>query len=156
MHVSIDLDFHKLATVSPSKPNDSSSMVIKIFGLTPFHQTILLKSKPHKGSSTLTGLGRGATAWVFLGLKWTWVMGFSSYFPNSHVSWMCPTVLELLSKSLPREQYQNPWFRVKWRAMVSWLCWSSLEWLKEEDQLPLVRMKRWEVTVPLFIGEKMT
>uniref|UniRef100_A0A2N9G337 Uncharacterized protein n=1 Tax=Fagus sylvatica TaxID=28930 RepID=A0A2N9G337_FAGSY len=54
MHVSIDLNFHKLATVPPSRPNDSSLMVIKILGLTPLHQTTLLKSEPHKGSSTLT------------------------------------------------------------------------------------------------------
>ena len=61
MHVSIDLDFYKLATVFSSRPDDSSSMVAKILGLTPLHQTTLLKSEPHKGSSTLMGLGRGAT-----------------------------------------------------------------------------------------------
>ena len=61
MHVSIDLSFHKLVTVSPSKPGDSSLMVAKILGLTPLHQTTLLKSEPHKESSTLTGLSRRAT-----------------------------------------------------------------------------------------------
>ena len=61
MHVSIDLSFHKLATVSPSRPGDSSLMATKILGLTPLHQTTLLKSEPNKGSSTLTGLGCGAT-----------------------------------------------------------------------------------------------
>jgi hypothetical protein len=61
MHVSIDLSFHKLATMLPSKPSNSSLMVTKILGLTPLQQTTLLKSEPHKGSSTLTGLGRGAT-----------------------------------------------------------------------------------------------
>ncbi len=126
MHVSIDLDFHKLATVPPSRPSDSSLMVIKILGLTPLHQTTLLKFEPHKGSSTLMSLGRGATPWVLLGLKWTWVMGFSSYFPNSHVSWMCPTVLELLSKGLPRQQYQNPWFPVKWRP--TWAGCAGAAW----------------------------
>ena len=61
MNVSIDLSFHKLVTVSPSKPGDSSLMVAKILGLTPLHQTTLLKSEPHKESSTLTGLSRRAT-----------------------------------------------------------------------------------------------
>ena len=60
MHVSIDLGFHKLAIVPPSRPGDSSLMATKILGLTPLHQTILLKFEPHKESSTLTGLGRGA------------------------------------------------------------------------------------------------
>ena len=61
MHVSINLGFHKLIIVPPSRLDDSSSMVAKISGLTPLHQTTLLKSEPHKESSTLTGLGRGAT-----------------------------------------------------------------------------------------------
>ena len=39
MHVSIDLSFHKLATVPPSRPDDSSLMVTKILGFTPLHQT---------------------------------------------------------------------------------------------------------------------
>ena len=69
MHVSIDLGFHKLATVSPSKPGDNSLMVAKILGLTPLHQTTLLKSEPHKESSTLTGLGRGATPRVLFGTE---------------------------------------------------------------------------------------
>ena len=60
MHVSIDFGFHKLATMPLNRPSDSSLMVTKVLGLTPLHQTILLKSKPHK-SSTLTGLARGAT-----------------------------------------------------------------------------------------------
>uniref|UniRef100_A0A2N9F8H4 Uncharacterized protein n=1 Tax=Fagus sylvatica TaxID=28930 RepID=A0A2N9F8H4_FAGSY len=61
MHVFIDLGFHKLVTVPPSRPGDSILIVAKILGLTPFHQTTFLKSEPHKESSTLTGLGRGAT-----------------------------------------------------------------------------------------------
>jgi hypothetical protein len=61
MHVSVDLNFHKLAIVPPSRPGDCSLMVAKILGLTPLQQTTLLKSEPHKESSTLTGLGRGAT-----------------------------------------------------------------------------------------------
>jgi hypothetical protein len=61
MHVSIDLGFHKLVTMPSSRPGDSNLMVVKILGLTPLHQTTLLKSEPHKGSSTLTSLGRGAT-----------------------------------------------------------------------------------------------
>uniref|UniRef100_A0A2N9EW49 Uncharacterized protein n=1 Tax=Fagus sylvatica TaxID=28930 RepID=A0A2N9EW49_FAGSY len=61
MHVSINLEFHKLATVPPSRPSDSSLMVVKILGLTPLHQTKLPKSEPHKESSTLTGLDHEAT-----------------------------------------------------------------------------------------------
>uniref|UniRef100_A0A2N9G9H0 Uncharacterized protein n=1 Tax=Fagus sylvatica TaxID=28930 RepID=A0A2N9G9H0_FAGSY len=61
MHVSSDLGFHKLIIVPPSKPNDNSSMVAKISGLTPLHQTTLLESEQHKESSILTGLGREAT-----------------------------------------------------------------------------------------------
>ena len=61
MHVSIDFGFHKLATMPPNRPSDSSFMVTKVLGLTPLHQTTLLKSQQYKGSSTLTGLGRGAT-----------------------------------------------------------------------------------------------
>ena len=61
MHVSIDLGFHKLITVPPNRPDDNSLMVAKILELTPLHQTTLLKSEPHKKSSTLTSLGHGAT-----------------------------------------------------------------------------------------------
>jgi hypothetical protein len=61
MHASIDLGFYKLIIVPPSRSNNSSSMVAKISGLTPLHQTTLLKSEPHKESSTLTGLGREPT-----------------------------------------------------------------------------------------------
>jgi hypothetical protein len=61
MHVSIDLGFHKLVTVPLSRPGDNNLMVAQILGLTSLHQTTLLKSEPHKESSTLTGLGRGAT-----------------------------------------------------------------------------------------------
>ena len=81
MHVSIDFDFHKLATMPPNRSSDSSFMVTKVLELTSFHQITLLKSQQHKGSSTLTGLGRGATPWVILGLKWTWVMNFHHIFP---------------------------------------------------------------------------
>ena len=66
MHVSVDLGFHKLVTVPPNRPGDSSLMVAQILGLIPHHQTTLLKSEPHKESSTLTGLGRGATPLVLL------------------------------------------------------------------------------------------
>ena len=61
MHVFIDLGFHKLATVPPNRSSDNSLMVTKILGLIPLHQTTLVKSEPHKGSSTLTGLGCGVT-----------------------------------------------------------------------------------------------
>ena len=58
---SIDFGSHKLATMSPSRPSDGCLMVTKILGLTPLLETTLLKSQQHKGSSTLTSLGRGAT-----------------------------------------------------------------------------------------------
>jgi hypothetical protein len=61
MHVSRDLGLHKLIIMPPNRPNDSSSMVAKISGLTPLHQTTLLKSEQHKESSILMGLDRGAT-----------------------------------------------------------------------------------------------
>jgi hypothetical protein len=80
MHVSSDFGFHKLATMPPSRPSDSSLMVVRVLGLTLHHQTTLLKSQQHKGSSTLTGLGREATPWVLLELKWTWIMGFYHIF----------------------------------------------------------------------------
>ena len=61
MRVSIGLGFHKLVTVPLSRPGDSNLMVAQTLGLTPLHQTTLLKSEPHKESSIFMGLGRGAT-----------------------------------------------------------------------------------------------
>ena len=58
---SIDFGSHKLAIMTPNKTSDSCLMVTKVLGLTPLLQTTLLKSQQHKGSSTLTGLGCGAT-----------------------------------------------------------------------------------------------
>ena len=142
MHVSRDLGLHKLIIMPPSRPNDSNSMVAKIAGLTPLHQTTLLKSEQHKESSILMGLGRGATPWVLLGPEWTWVMGFLSYFPISHTSWLFPMVFELLFRSLLREQHQNSWFPVGWRAKMSWRCWSNL---KMVDQLLLSRLRGWKL-----------
>ena len=127
MHVSVDLGFHKPVTVPPSRPDDSSLMVAKISGLTPLHQTTLLKSEPHKESSTFTGLGRGAISWVLFETEMNMGHGFFlSHFPISHASWLLPIVFELLCRSLLREQCQNPWFPVEWRAEMSWKCWSSL------------------------------
>uniref|UniRef100_A0A2N9F5D1 PI3K/PI4K catalytic domain-containing protein n=1 Tax=Fagus sylvatica TaxID=28930 RepID=A0A2N9F5D1_FAGSY len=54
MHVFIDLGSHKPIIVPPNRPNDNSSMVAKISGLTPIHRTTLLKSEQHKESSILT------------------------------------------------------------------------------------------------------
>ncbi len=71
MHATINFGSHKLTIMPPSRPSDSSFMVTKVLELTPLHQTTLLKSQQHKESSTLTGLGRGATPWVLVGLKWT-------------------------------------------------------------------------------------
>ena len=89
MHVSIELSFHKLATVPPSRPGDSNLMVAKILGLTPLHQTTLLKSKPHKESSTLMGLGHGATPYVLFGTEMD--IGHEVFITFSHF----PFVLEV-------------------------------------------------------------
>ena len=126
MHVSSDLGLHKLIIVPPSRPNDNSSMVAKISGLTPLRQTTLLKSEQHKESRILTGLGHGATLWVLLGPEWTWVMGFFYHISPFPMHLGCFLVFELLCRSLLREQCQNPWFPVEWRAEMSWKCWSSL------------------------------
>ena len=86
MHVSIDLGFYKLVTVPPSRPGDSNLVVAKILGLIPLHQTTLLKSKPHKESSTLTSLGRGATPWVLFGIEID--MGHGVFIIFSHFPWI--------------------------------------------------------------------
>ena len=125
-------------------------MVAKISELTLLHQTTLLKSEQHKENSILTGLGRGTTPWVLLGPEWTWIMGFLSHFLISHASWLLPIVFELLCRNLLREQYQNSWFSVRWRAEVSWRCWSNL---KNGKPAALVMFERMEATVPLFISE---
>jgi hypothetical protein len=73
----------------------------------------------------------GYGSWVFL-----------SHFPISHASWLFPMVFELLCRSLLREQCQNLWFPVEWRAEMNWKCWSSLNM---EDQLPLSRLRGWKL-----------
>ena len=82
-------------------------MVAKISGLTPLHQTTLLKSDQHKESSLLTGLGRGSYSLSPFGTGMGMVMGFPSYFLISHASWLLLVVFKLLCISLLREQYQN-------------------------------------------------
>jgi hypothetical protein len=104
MHVSCDFGFHKLIIVPPSRPNDSSSMATKISGLTPLHQTTLLKSDQHKESSFLTSLGRGSYSLSPFGTGMGMGYGF---YPISHASWLLPIVFELSCISLLREQYQN-------------------------------------------------
>jgi hypothetical protein len=124
MHVSCDFSFHKLIIVPPSRPNDSSSMATKISGLTPLHQTTLFQSDQHKESSFLTDLGRGSYSLSPFGTGMS--TGYRS-FPISHASWLFPMVFELLCISLLREQYQNSWFPVRWRAEMSWRCLSNLK-----------------------------
>jgi hypothetical protein len=127
MHVSCDFGFHKLIIVPPSRPNDSSSMATKISGLTPLHQTTLLKSDQHKESSFLTGLDSGSYSLSPFGTGMGMVMGFLSHFSIFHASWLLSVVFELLCRSLLREQYQNSWFPVEWRVGMSWRCLSSLK-----------------------------
>ena len=122
MHVSCDFGFHKLIIMSPSRPNDSSSLVALISRLTPLHQTTLLKSDQHKESSFLTGLGHGSYSLSPFGTGMGMVMGFLSHFPIPHAFQLLPIVFELLCRSLLREQYQNLWFPVVWRAGMSWRC----------------------------------
>uniref|UniRef100_A0A2N9H1W6 Uncharacterized protein n=1 Tax=Fagus sylvatica TaxID=28930 RepID=A0A2N9H1W6_FAGSY len=122
MHVSCDFGFHKLIIVPPSRPNDSSSMATRISGLTPLHQTTLLKSDQPKESSFLTGLGRRSYSLSPFGTEMGMVMGFPSHFLISHASWLLPVVFELLCISLLHEQYQNSWFPMGWRAEMSWRC----------------------------------
>ena len=153
MHVSIDFGFHKLVTVPLNRPGDSSLMVAKISGLTPFHQTTLLKSEPHKESSTLTGLGRGATPWVFLGLKLTWVMSFFIIFSQF------PYVLSVSNGLWAVIQKFAAWTVSESIIFDGIEGWDKLEMLGQfemEDQLPLARLREWEATVPLFISENMT
>ena len=88
-------------------------MVAKILGLSPLHQTTLLKSDQHKESSFLTGLGRGSYSLSPFGTGMGMVMGFPLHFPISHTSWLLLVVFELLCISLLREQYQNSWFPVR-------------------------------------------
>jgi hypothetical protein len=123
MHVSIDFDFHKLATVPPSRPGDSSLMVIKILGLTPLHQTTFLKSKPHKGSSTLTGLGRGATPWVLFGTEMD--MGHGVFIIFSQF----PCVLDMSNGS---------WAFIQRSA--AWTVSESMIFGEAEDHGELVRL----------------
>ena len=73
---SIDFGSHKLATMSPNRPNDSCLMVTKVLGLTPLLQTTLLKSQQQRGVVPL----------------WGWAVGlllrsFSNW--NGHGSWVC-------------------------------------------------------------------
>ena len=122
MHVSCNFGFNKLIIVPPSRPNDNSSMATKISGLTPLHQTTVLKSDQHKESSFLTGLGRGSYSLSPFGTGMSMVMGFLSNFSIFHASWLLPVVFELLCRSLLHEQYQNLWFPVECRAGMSWRC----------------------------------
>ena len=88
-----------------------------------------------------------------MGLEWAWVVGFLSHFSISHASWLLPIVFELLCISLLREQCQNPWFPVEWRAEMSWKCWSNL---KNGRPAALVTFERMEAIVPFFISENKT
>ena len=107
MHVSIDFGFHKLATMPPSRPSDNSLMVTKVLGS-------LLSTKLHSQSlNNIRGVGPWGYSLGSFGTKMDIGHGFSSYCPNSHVSWLFPLVLELLPRSLLHEQYQNPRFPVR-------------------------------------------
>ena len=150
MHISCDFGFHKLIIVPPSRPTNSSSMATKISGLTPLHQTTLLKSDQHKESSFLTGLGHGSYSLSPFGIGMDMVMGLPSHFFISNMSCLLPVVFELLCISLLREQYQNSLFPVEWRAGMGWRCLNNL---KIASWLLLSRWRRWHAAIPLFFSK---
>ena len=153
MHASINLGFYKLIIMPPNRPNDSSSLVAKISGLTPLHQTTLLKSKSHKESSTLMDLGRGATPWVLLGPEWTWVMGFFITFPHF------PCILAVSNGLWAVIQKSVAWTVPELMVSGGMEGWDKLEMLEQfENGRPatLVMFERMEATVPLFISENKT
>ena len=78
---------------------------------------------------------------------------FLSHFSISHASWLLLIVFELLCRNLLREQCQNPWFPVEWKAEMSWKCWSNL---KNGRSAALVTFKWMKAIVPLFISENKT
>ena len=101
----------------------------------PRSRDLLPSTKPHSSSQNHIRRVVPSRVWAvglfpesFLGLKWIWVMGFLSHLPNSHVSRLFLMVFKLLFRSLLREQCQNQWFPVGWKAKMSWKCWSSLKW----------------------------
>ena len=127
---SIDFGSHKLATMPPSRTSDNSLMVTEVLGLTPLHQTTLLKSQQHKGSSTLMGLGRGATPWVFFG-DWnrheSWVFIIFSQFPcvlavsNGPLSFY-PKICRMYSTKI----HDFRWDREPWWAGNVGAAWRGL------------------------------
>ena len=125
-------------------------MVTKISGLTPLHQTTLLKSDQHKESSFLTGLGRGSYSLGPFETGMDMVMGLPSYFFISNMSWLQPVVFELLCISLLCEQYQNSLFPVEWRARMSWRCLNNL---KMASWLLLSCWRRWHAAAFLFFSK---
>ena len=123
----------------------------------PKSRDSLPSTKPH--SSSQNNIRRVASSWVWaVGLLpesfWDrnghglWI--FLSHFSISHASWLLPVVFELLCRSLLREQYQNSWFPVGWRAEMSWRCLSNL---KMVVQLLLSRWRRWYAVVLLFFNK---
>jgi hypothetical protein len=97
------------------------------------------------------GLSRESYSLSPFGTGMDMVMGFLSRFPISHAFWLLPVVFELLCKSLLREQYQNSWFPVVWRAEMSWRCLNNL---KMTSWLLLSRWRRWEAVILLFFFSK--
>ena len=104
----IDFGSHKLATMPPSRPGDNSLMVTKVLGLTPLYPNHTPKVSTTEGSSTLTGLGRGATSWVLFELKWTWIMGLHHFFPVPMCLGCTPWSIKLLPRDLLYVEYRNP------------------------------------------------
>ena len=143
MYVFIDLGSHKPIIVPPSISNDNSSMVTKILGLTPLHQTTLLKSEQHKESSILTSLGRGATPWILLGLEWAWVMSFFFItFPHF------PYILAASNSLWVVMQKSAAWTVPELMISSGMEGWDELEMLEQFEmvnQLLLSRLRRWRI-----------
>ena len=142
IHVFIDLGSHKPIIVPPSRPNDNSSMVTKISGLTPLHQTTLLKSEQHKENSILTGLGRGTTPWVLLGSEWAWVMGFFITFP--HFLYILAASNSLWVVMQKSAAWTVPEFMI-FGGMEGWDELEMLEQFEMVNQLLLSRLRRWRI-----------
>ena len=152
MHVSIDLSSHKLVTVPPSRPGDSNLMVAQILGLIPLHQTTLLKSRPHKETSTLTGpWGYSLSPFRdWNGPGW-WVLNHIFPFP------MC---LERVQRSLsfhPEVCRRNnvEFHNFRWNGELWWagLAGTVVNGSRKKTSCSSVCMRGWGATIPLFIGE---
>ena len=123
-------------------------MVAKILGLTPLHQTTLLKSDQHKESSFLTGLGRGSYSLSPFGPEWVWLWAFHyiSPFPIHLVaaSSLWAVVQKFATWTVPELMVSG-----EIRAEMSWRYLDSLKIV----ELFLSRWRRWHAAILLFFSK---